>query len=146
MESKTFNVELELRQGYAFDVTFDDAALGTLLIDEPAPLGESAGPNASRVLAAAVGHCLSASLLFCLRKAHVDVESMKTSVEGETVRNERGRLRLGSLRVKLEPSLSEPAERSKRCLDIFEDFCVVTESVRQGIDVGVEVVQRQAGS
>jgi hypothetical protein len=27
-----------------------------------------------------------------------------------------------------------------RCLDLFEDFCIVTESVRKGIDVQVKVV------
>jgi hypothetical protein len=26
-----------------------------------------------------------------------------------------------------------------RCLEMFEDFCIVGQSVRQGIDVGVEV-------
>jgi hypothetical protein len=32
-----------------------------------------------------------------------------------------------------------------RCLEQFEDFCVVTESVRHGIPVGVRVVDAQGG-
>ena len=38
-------------------------------MDEPEPMGENSGPNAGKVLAAAIGNCLTASLLFCLQKA-----------------------------------------------------------------------------
>jgi hypothetical protein len=34
---------------------------------------------------------------------------------------------------------AEDLPRSKTCLEIFEDFCIVTESVRKGIPVDVEV-------
>lgn len=34
---------------------------------------------------------------------------------------------------------AEGRERMGRCLEIFESFCTVTESVRQGIDVKVSV-------
>ena len=34
----------------------------------------------------------------------------------------------------------EQAVRMKRCLELFEDFCVVTASIREGIPVAVEVV------
>jgi organic hydroperoxide reductase OsmC/OhrA len=56
------------------------------------------------------------------------------------VRNERGRLRIGGLRVRLAPEVTaEQRERMGRCLDLFQDFCLVTESVRDGIAVDVEV-------
>ena len=47
---------------------------------------------------------------------------------------------MGALRVQLAPTVAE-ADRSRlaRCLELFEDYCVVTESVRDGIDVAVEV-------
>ena len=135
-----FTVALSLRDGYAFNVEFDDAEAPPLVVDELPPLGEADGPNPARLLAAAVGHCLSASLLFCLRKSRIEVANLRTTVEGSIVRNERGRLRIGSLRVRLAPELTdEQRERTGRCLDLFEDFCLVTESVREGIAVDVEV-------
>jgi organic hydroperoxide reductase OsmC/OhrA len=109
-------------------------------VDELPPLGEANGPNPARLLAAAVGSCLSASLLFCLRKSRIEVADLSTTVEATIVRNARGRLRIGGLRVRLAPELSlEQRERMGRCLDLFQDFCMVTESVREGIPVEVEV-------
>jgi hypothetical protein len=32
----------------------------------------------------------------------------------------------------------------RRCLELFEDFCVVTQSVRRGIDAEVAVAPRGA--
>lgn len=140
MSEENVRVELTLRDGYAFEADFGLPGVPPLLLDEPAPLGEGAGPSASRLLAAAVGNCLAASLLFCLRKAHVEVEGMESHVEATIVRNERGRMRIGSIRVRLEPALSpEAAARIDRCAALFEDFCVVGQSVLQGIDVHVEV-------
>lgn len=136
----TFKVTLSRVDDYRFDVDFGDGSGATLLMDEPEPLGDGAGPNAARVVAAAIGNCLSASLLFCLGKAHVDVDGLDTRITGTVVRNERGRLRLGSLKVHIEPNVgSVPPERIQRCLDIFEDFCLVTASVRDGLNVEVEV-------
>jgi organic hydroperoxide reductase OsmC/OhrA len=138
--SETFSVTLTHQGGYAFDIDFHDGSGVTLRVDEPSPLGEGSGPNAARVLASAIGHCLSASLLFCLAKARVDVRDIKTTVSGSLTRNERGRLRLGPLKVRIEPiTPGAPAARLGRCLEIFEDFCIVTASARDGLQVDVEV-------
>lgn len=61
-------------------------------------------------------------------------------MDGTIVRNARGRLRIGELRVRLAPGITaEQRERIGRCLDLFQDFCIVTESVRDGIAVDVQV-------
>ena len=135
-----FELALTLRDGYTFAVDFAPGEGSPLVVDELPPLGEANGPNPARLLAAAVGSCLSASLLFCLRKSRVEVSQLRTTVEGTIVRNERGRLRIGGIRVRLAPEVTpEQRERMTRCLDLFQDFCIVTESVRDGIDVEVEV-------
>lgn len=138
-----FAINLTWRGGYEFSVDFEAEGVPDLLTDEPPPLGEGRGPNPARLLAAAVGNCLSASLKFCLEKSRIEVQELTTKVEGTIVRNEAGRLRIGGLRVQLEPGLDPgQVERAGRCLEIFEEFCIVGQSVRQGIDIDVEVVPR----
>ncbi len=135
-----FTIELEQIQDYEFRLRFDKPHFPEWRLDEPAPLGHDAFPNASRVLAAAIGNCLSASLLFCARKAKVPLGPIRTRVRTEIRRNERNRLRIGKVRVDIDPGIPDAEkERAARCLDLFEDYCVVTQSVRQGIDVQVTV-------
>ena len=55
-------------------------------------------------------------------------------------KNEAGRLRVSHLDVELSPELDpEDMGRLARCEGLFEDFCTVTESIRQGIPVAVTV-------
>lgn len=143
MEERSFALTLTREEGYRFRVRFDDPSMGEILLDEPPPLGEGKAPNATRILAAAVGSCLSASFQYCLARAHMETLDIVTHVEGTLERNPGGRLRIGEVRVRLEPVLADGSGgRFHRCMDLFEDFCVVTESVRHGIDVLVEVRPR----
>jgi organic hydroperoxide reductase OsmC/OhrA len=140
MDETGFEVQLTLQRDYQISADFGIPEVPDLRFDEPRPLGEGAGPNAARVLAAAVGDCLSSSYLFCMRRARIDVKELKTTVTGTFTRNANGRLRIGGLKVRLEPLLAtDKPERAARCLELFEDFCVVTQSVRDGIDVQVAV-------
>lgn len=140
MSEQGFEISLVLDEDYRFDVDFAQPGVPGLRMDEPEPLGGGDGPNAARLLAAAVGNCLSSSALYCLRKARIPVTAMRTDVRTELVRNEAGRLRIGRIEVALHPEVAREDEaRMARCLDLFEDFCLVTESVRGGIDVDVDV-------
>jgi len=103
---------------------------------------DGTAPNAARVLAAAIGNCLFASLVFCLKRAQVAATGVTADVDVEIVRNEHRRLRVGKVSVTLhtDPAKDDPVLTS--CLETFEDFCIVTQRVRQGIDVVVQVQGR----
>lgn len=145
--SDPIQVQLTNEGGYRFAVRFDDPGLPVLHLDEPAPLGAGSAPNPTRWLAAAIAGCLGSSLRFCLARAHIPIQGLTSGVEVHLVRNAAGRLRVGDVAVRLAPEVTrEDAARMRRCLEIFESFCIVTESVRTGFPVQVDVIPRTVGS
>jgi uncharacterized OsmC-like protein len=139
-ESRQFSVSLDYVQDYEFRVKFDKADYQDLMIDETPPVGHDKGPNPSRLIAAAIGGCLSASLLFSARKLRLNLSQLHTNVKVQHARNEKGRLRIDKIDVEITPGVEPPdPEKLRRCADLFEDFCVVTQSVRKGIDISVAV-------
>jgi uncharacterized OsmC-like protein len=135
-----FSISIEQVRDYEFRVRFDKEHLPELVVDEPPPLGRDAGPNPSRLLAAAIGNCLSASLLFCMRKSKADLAGIRTEVKVRIARNEHERLRVNSVEVLIDPDLADgDKDKVARCIGLFEDFCTVTQSIRDGIDVRVTV-------
>jgi uncharacterized OsmC-like protein len=134
-----FTIHIEQVEGFQFRTRFDKEQYADLLMDEPAPLGRDSAPNPARILAAAIGDCLSASLLFCMKRAGLSILGIVAKVDVELVRNENKRLRIGAVDVALTPRLAGDADAERACLEAFEDFCVVTQSVREGLDVRVNV-------
>jgi organic hydroperoxide reductase OsmC/OhrA len=137
------SIRLTIRQvaDYEFSVRFEDTDLSELGVDESPPIGKGHGPDPSRLLAAAVGNCLAASLLFALRKHRNTPGPIVVDARLSIVRNAEGRLRVGGISVELR--LAEAAAthaRVESLLAQFENFCIVTESVRAGIPVDVRVV------
>ena len=135
------NIRITLRQqrDYQFQVDFGEG-IPPLLADEPAPLGTGQGPSPVQLLAAAVGNCLSDSLLFALRKFKQTPEPLHCTVDAEIGRNEQKRLRVLKMTAALH--LGVPAsslEHLDRVLDQFEAYCTVTQSVGQGISIEMQV-------
>ncbi|HJV59833.1 MAG TPA: OsmC family protein [Albitalea sp.] len=139
MSEQTIQVRLRQQHDYRFDVDFGEA-VPTLACDEPPPLGSGQGPSPVQLLAAAVGNCLSDSLLCALRKYKQAPEPIQTEVTAEVGRNGDGRLRVLAMTAQL--TLGVPAaslQHLDRVLDQFEAFCTVTQSVGQGIPITVLV-------
>jgi organic hydroperoxide reductase OsmC/OhrA len=143
-EALSFSLELAQVDDYEFRVRFDWPNVPELTLDEPEPLGRAAGPNAARLVAAAVGNCLSSSLLFCMKKFRQAPGTLRSEVRGTLVRNSSGRLRIGRFDVTIRlADRSDAIKHLDRCIEQFEDFCIVTESVRAGIPVDVRVVDSE---
>jgi len=106
------------------------------------------GPNPSRMLALGILGCLSASFIFCLKKRNFKVDDFKSEAEVTIARNEKGFLRIKQIDVNIEPKIESPEtlKRTKQCLktvedgiSFFEQYCTVTQSVRAGINVNVNI-------
>jgi len=138
-----FTIELMQQSDYRFEVRFDNPAVPPLLTDETAPLGGDAGPNPARLLATAVANCLAASLLFAMRKFKNEPEAMRAIATVSMTRNAQRRLRIGRISVDLHVGvLAAELRMLHRILDQFEDYCVVTQSVRAAIPVDVRVLDK----
>lgn len=139
MASQEFKVAIRQMEHFRFEVDWGLPTAEKGIVDEAPPLGGGAEPNPARLLAVAVAHCLSSSLLFCIEKAHGHCDGITTTAHVRVERNERGRWRLTRLRIILDPRLpAESRATFERCRELFEDYCIVTESVRKGIPVDVE--------
>ncbi len=138
--SESILTKLELQEGYRFNVGFDVEGVPNLVVDEMKPIGDGFGPNPTRLLSTAVGHCLSSSLLYCFSKAKVKVKKLETTVKASIERDKDGYLRIAGLDVQIHFEVNdEDRARVPRCLDVFENYCTVTQSVMTGVEVKVEI-------
>ncbi len=139
-DKNEFTIEMERLEDYRFKVDFDKESMGELITDESESAGgDETGPNPSRLLATSSLNCLMASLTFCLEKKRVELDSLEGKVTG-TIERDDDRLRITELDVEIKPEVnSEDEKKLEKCLEIFEDYCVVTQSIRNGIDVDVDV-------
>ena len=135
-----FTLRVEQVEDFELRVRFDKDN------DSKLAFGTGIDPNPVPILAAALADCLTASLVYCLRRRGVDATSLRADVRVQLVRNERKQLRVGRLDVTLHPSSQLSEAALAVCLETFEAFCVVAQSVRDGIDVNVKVARAKGGS
>ena len=140
MTEKTITVYLQQQSDYRFEIHFDDN-MPVLTSDEPVPLGTGTGPSPVQLLCAAVGNCLSDSLLFAFRKFKQTPEPIQCEVQAQVGRNEQGRIRVLKIAAKLKLGVAgAQLEHAERVLSQFEEFCTVTQSVGQGIPIHTRVL------
>ena len=139
MSDTSVTITLEQQQDYRFAVNFG-AGIPVLTADEPPPLGTGVGPSPVQLLCAAVGNCLSDSLLFAFRKFKQSPEPLRCEVMAEVGRNPENRLRVLNMVARLHLGVPGASlEQVERVLAQFEAFCTVTQSVGQGIPITTEV-------
>jgi uncharacterized OsmC-like protein len=99
------------------------------------------GPNPSRLLGLALLGCLSASFIFCLKKKELTLKDLKANAEIHIGKNKKGFLRVLKIDINIKTTIDNPEtmKRAEQCKKMFEQYCTVTQAVREGIDVNVNV-------
>ncbi|MFX1324338.1 MAG: OsmC family protein [Promethearchaeota archaeon] len=132
-----------------FKCDLGDMKVKDCYIDEEHPEEvDMVGPNPTRLLALGILGCLSASFIFCLKKRKFKVDDFKAEAEVTITKNEKNFWRVKNIDVNIIPKITDPdsLKRTKQCLkatkdgvSFFEQYCIVTQSVRSGIEVNVNL-------
>lgn len=138
--SETVSITITQKNNYQFLVDFGDA-VPDLLVDEPVPMGEGLGPAPAHMLLTAAANCLSASLLFSLKKYGQDVGGITTTATCTVDRNASNRLRIMQIDVMIQfAQEGDSIKHLDRVLGQFEEFCTVSQSIQAGIPIKVGVM------
>lgn len=141
-DKKQVRVGLRLEEEMIFKCQLGEMKVEDCYIDEKHDKeAEMWGPNPSRMLGTAILGCLSASFIFCLKKKEFTIEDLDATAEVTIGRNEKGFWRVLKIDVTIKPKIDTPEmrKRADRCRKMFEDYCIVTQAVRDGIDIDVNL-------
>jgi len=135
-------VGLNLESDMLFKCDLGEMKVKDCYIDEEHDVeAEMWGPNPSRMLGIAVLGCLSASFIFCLKKRKFSINDLDAQAEVVIVRNEKGFWRVRNIDVNIKPKIDTPEmkKRADQCRKMFEQYYTVTQAVREGIEVNVNL-------
>ncbi|MBA7499773.1 hypothetical protein ES704_02520 [subsurface metagenome] len=141
-EGMKTKVGLSLEQEMIFSCDLGDMEVKDCYVDDThKDEVDMLGPNPTRMLGLALLGCLSASFIFCLKKRNLTLDDLKAEAELTIARNKKGFWRVKKIDVEIDIKISDPdtRKRADQCRKMFEEYCVVTQAVRKGIDVEVNV-------
>ncbi|MHA1986372.1 MAG: OsmC family protein [Promethearchaeota archaeon] len=142
MAESEVKVRLKLERDMIFKCDLGETKLDDCYIDESNKIkSEMLGPNAAQLLAMAVLGCLSASYVFCFSKRDFTVKDLDAEAIVTIFRNEKGFVRVKKIDVTITPKIDSPEmrKRAAQCQKMFEQYCTVTASIREGVDVNVNI-------
>jgi uncharacterized OsmC-like protein len=133
-----FEVGISLEKEMIFKCDYGQINMSDLFIDEQHKKSkEKIGPNPSKLLALSVLGCISASFAFCLQKKNFSLSDFEGKAFIISRRNEKGLWRIKKIKIELHPKIDTPKmrERADQCQKFFEQFCIISESIKEGIDI-----------
>ncbi len=137
-------VEVEWMNGIAFTAK---ARQFTLQLDEPETFhGTDTGPSAAEYLAVGIGGCLGTSFAHCAKKVDLPIKAIKVIVDVDMHHSGddgTGPLRITGMTTELAVTLKDDSDIDvfDLCVESFKKYCVVTQSVINGIPVDIKVTR-----
>ena len=116
-------------------------------VDEPESFhGTDLGPSSVEYLLIGIGGCLATTFAYCLQKRSVDITKLDIIVDGKLAHVEpKKRLRLVNVDVTIRylPQKNTSLKKINMCIEEFEEFCIVSQSIQNGFPINVECINNQ---
>ncbi|MFX1567758.1 MAG: OsmC family protein [Promethearchaeota archaeon] len=135
-------VGIKLENDMIFKCDLGKIQMNDLFIDEYNKRSiNKIGPNPSKLLALSVLGCLAGSLTFCCKKNNVSLSDIEGKAIVTSMKNENGFWRLKKIDITLNPKIdnSEIRKNLDQCQKSFKQFCIISESIREGIDININL-------
>jgi len=135
-------VGLHQEKEMIFKCDLGNLRMDNLYIDESnKKKNEKIGPSPIKLLGLSVLGCLAASFSFCLQKKDFSLSELEGKAEVTIARNEKTFWRVKKIDIELNPKIDTPEIRKRvdQCRDFFEQYCIISESLRTGFEVNVNL-------
>ena len=135
-------VGLKQEEEMIFKCDLGSLKMDNLYIDETNKKHtEKIGPSPTKLLALSVLGCLAASFSFCLQKKSFSLSGLEGKAEVTIARNDKGFWRVKKIDVEMNPKIDTPEmrKRADQCRKFFEQYCIISESLRTGFEVNVNL-------
>ena len=132
-------VGISLEEELIFKCDLGQIKMQNLYIDERKIKTERIGPSPVKLLALSVLSCLAASFEFCLEKKNLTLSDLEGKAEITIARNKKKFWRVKRIDIEILPKIDNPEIRKRvdQCKQLFEQYCIISESLRKGIEINV---------
>lgn len=135
-------VGLTQEEEMLFKCELGSLKMENLYIDEKSEKNsEKLGPSPVKLLGLSVLGCLAASFSFCLQKNNFSLTDLTGNAEVTIARNNKGFWRVNKIDIEIFPQIDSPKmrKRADQCSKFFEQYCIISESLRTGFEVNVKL-------
>lgn len=140
-ELKT-KVRLKLEEQMLFKCDLGQSMNQNLYIDERnKKVTNKIGTFSTKLLALSVLGCFAASFEFYLQKKEFSLSDLDGKAEVTLARNDKGFWRVKKIDIEILPKVDNPKmhKRTDQCKKLFEQYCIISESLRKGFEVNVNL-------
>jgi len=115
-------------------------------IDEPESFhGTDKGPSPVEFFLIGIGGCLGSTFAYCLQKQNIEIDALEVVVDGH-LKHAGPKLSLKLVNIEAELLISakddDNSEKIELCIKNFQDYCIVTNSITQGVPIDIKVSRK----
>ena len=115
-------------------------------LDEPESFhGNDIGPSPVEYFLIGIGGCLGSTFTYCLKKQGIKIDALDVVVDGQ-LKHLGPKMSLQLVNIEAELIITakdgESSGKIEQCIKTFRDYCIVSNSITQGVPLDVTVSKK----